>query len=367
MLLAYSLSTNEALYGVVAVGAGLAAVLGFRTFRRDGVRFLGAIAASIPLGLLAGSLPGTLIMSGRPTPGALTVDISHLGRLPGIGWLDATASSAFFPSGTDLKYPALWNPAILGEFWWLGVAIAVGAVLAFRGDAMARVLTLTVLAGIMIPQVVTVSTFPWDGFRFFAAVVPIGGILAGHIVGRVWHAPRPARLVGALRTSVIVLVVVTVGSAAAGSAMWPSKLARLENSSIRNELEATQQLWRLPPGQRVLVVAGATSFDELHSSVFPHAISKYVLGFGGQYVPMGHDRYSQPEYYTAHYKAASSALDVEAIERLGIDVVYVSPSDLTREQTSALEALQAQGALQLMFSSRADGDGRELYVVRRIT
>ena len=367
VLLAYALSTNEALYAVVVVGAGLAAVLGSRTFRRDRVPFLGAIAASIPLGLLAGSLPTTLILSGRPTPAALSVDASHLGRLPGIGWLDATAASAFFPSGADLKYPALWNPAVLGEFWWLGVAIAVGAFLALRGDRMARVLTLTALAGITLPQVVTVDTFPWDGFRFFAAVVPIGGILVGHIVGRTWRVPGPARRVGALRTGAIVLVLVAVGSAVAGSAMWPGKLARLENASITNELEATRRLWRLPPGQRVLVVAGATSFEELHSGVFPHAISKYVLGFGGQYVPMGHDRYSQPEYYLADYKAASSALDVEAIERLGVDVVYVSPSDLTREQTSTLETLVSQGTLRLMFSTEDGGDGRQLYVVERLT
>ena len=367
ILLGYTLSTNEAVYSVVVGGVGLAVLPGLRRVGADTVRWFSACGISVPIGLLAGSLPGTLMMAGRPSPAAIQLDFTHVGHLPGIGWLDATAASIYFSSGVNLKFPALWNAAVFGEYWWVGVALLVGGVVAFRGDGLARLLALIVTVGIVIPQVVTVTAFPWDGFRFFAAVVPVAGILVGHIVGCAWSARGSAIRVGSRRIGALMLLAVAIGSVSLASAMWPIKFSKLENTSIAAELEATQELWRLPPGGRVLVIGGAASFDELKSDDFPLAMSKYVLGFGGQYVPMGHDRYNQPHRYRQDYVAASSTIELAAMRRLEVDVVYVSPLLLTRQQRSALNSLIDRGVLQRIYAGGSVGGGRELYLVGEST
>jgi hypothetical protein len=367
VLLGYALSTNEAVYIVVVGGVGLALLPGLRRLGSDLVRWFGACVISVPIGLLAGSLPGTLIMAGRPSPAALQLDLTHLGQLPGIGWLDATATSLYFSSGANLKFPALWNPAVLGEYWWVGVALLVGGGVAFRGDGLARLLALIVTVGVVVPQVVTVTAFPWDGFRFFAAVIPIAGILVGHLVACAWSARGSVIRVGPRRVGALMLLAVAIGSASLASAMWPVKLSKLENPSITAEVKTTQELWQLPPGRLVLVIGGATSFDELKFSEFPVAMSKYVLGWGGQRVPMGHDRYNQPDRYRQDYVEASSKLDLDAIHRLGVDVVYVSPDSLTRQQQSMLNILIDRGVLVRIVSVGSGVGGRALYLVERVT
>ena len=367
VLLGYALSTNEALYAVIVGGVGLAVSLGFRRFGSDLVRWVGACVISVPIGLLAGSLPGTLIMAGRPSPAALQLDLTHLGHLPGIGWLDATATSRYFSSGANLKFPALWNPAVLGEYWWVGAAILVGSVVACRGHGVARLLVLIVSVGIVVPQVVTVTAFPWDGFRFFAAVIPIAGILVAYLVACAWSAQGSVIRVGPRRVGALMLLAAAIGSASLASAMWPVKLSKLENPSITAEGKTTQKLWQLPPGRRVLVVGGATSFDELKFSEFPVAMSKYVLGWGGQRVPMGHDRYNHPDMYRQDYVEASSKLDLDAIYRLGIDVVYVSPDSLNEQQQSMLNILIDRGVLERIVSVGSGGGGRALYLVGQAT
>ena len=367
VLLGYALSTNEAVYAVVVGGVGLAVLPGLRRLGSDLVRWVGACVISVPIGLLAGSLPGTLIMAGRPSPAALQLDLTHLGQLPGIGWLDTTATSLYFSSGANLKFPALWNLAVLGEYWWIGVAILVGSVVAFRGDGVARLLALIVIVGVVVPQVVTVTAFPWDGFRFFAAVIPIAGILVAYLVACAWSAQGSVIRVGPRRVGALMLLAAAIGSASLASAMWPVKLSKLENPSITAEGKTTQELWQLPPGRRVLVIGGATSFDELKVSEFPVAMSKYVLGWGGQRVPMGHDRYNQPDRYRQDYVEASSKLDLDAIYRLGIDVVYVSPDSLTEQQQSMLNILIDRGVLERIFSVDSGGGGRALYLVGQAT
>ena len=163
------------------------------------------------------------------------------------------------------------------------------------------------------------------------------------------------------------LLAAAIGSASLASAMWPVKLSKLENPSITAEGKTTQELWQLPPGRRVLVIGGATSFDELKVSEFPVAMSKYVLGWGGQRVPMGHDRYNQPDRYRQDYVEASSKLDLDAIYRLGIDVVYVSPDSLTEQQQSILNILIDRGVLERIFSVSSGGGGRVLYLVGQAT
>lgn len=363
VLLASALATNEALFGVFAAGMGLTALLSVRRERHDALRVLGALGASIPLGILAGSILTTSLVAGYTPPTGLRLDLARLGHFPGIGWLDSTARSSFYPSGTDLMFPAVWNPAVVGELWWLAAALAAGAVMALRGDWLARGLTLTAATGLIVPQVVTVSTFPWDGFRFLAAIVPLAGILAAYFGVFAWTWPGSARHRRILGLGALVVVVAASGSTATGALRWPADLARLEHPSLEAEIAATQSLWNLRAGRRVLVVPGAVTREGLYSHRFPVATTRYVLGLGGQSVPMGFDHYSQPEFYRSDYRAASDQLNDEALRRLRIDLIYVSPAHLSIEQSQAIKQLVNNGKISRVLSAGHETEDRVIYAV----
>lgn len=309
-------STTGLLGGDAAAGA---------TRDRLGAQFAGALAGQAPTVALAAQAPDQIAAR-------LAV---------GDGWMP------------------MWSPA----FWFdVGFTplLAVAALLwcARRGRLLGGLLALAALASFAVTATVTLTTYPWDTFRFTQAGMVLGYAAAGIAAGdALAHASRAWRRRG--WAMVAGLAVIACGGLLASALVWPDLAARREGADYAMDAQLTSALVARDPTARVLVAPGATDWFGLHRHG-DEAITKYVVAYGAV-VPMGHDWYGNVTAYAEPYAVAYRTFDRTALDRLRIAYLYLAPYRLSPAQRAGLAALQSSGRVTLVDAAGAGATRREVY------